>query len=197
MIGSHNSYSYLPPKNLWGKITRPWGKCQDLTLKEQYAKGVRYFDIRLRVINNKWHLVHNRVDYGSCDSNNYISDLCSICKKGDVYLRFLLDERTKPDNAEEYTKSFITFVKSITYTVSHPNIIECRTFWDWTNHSEAINTDEKLEVIERHASVRAPWYKYILGTKHFAKKYNKDLYINYKTLKWYVLLIDYIEYGNE
>lgn len=197
MIGSHNSYSYLPPKNLWGKITKFWGKCQDLTLKEQYAKGVRYFDIRLRVINNKWHLVHNKIDYGSCDSNSYISDLCYICKKGDVYLRFILDERTKPDNTEEYIKSFITFVKSITYTVSKPNILECRTFWDWINHNESINNDKHLEVIERHASVSASCYEYILGTKHFAKKYNSDVYNDYKNLKDSVLLIDYVEYGNE
>ena len=38
MIGSHNSISYLPPKNFWGKITRLWNKCQDKTLEEQYNK---------------------------------------------------------------------------------------------------------------------------------------------------------------
>lgn len=42
MIGSHNSMSYLPPKNLWGKITRLWNKCQDKTITEQYNNGVDY-----------------------------------------------------------------------------------------------------------------------------------------------------------
>ena len=41
MIGSHNSMSYLPPKNLWGKMTRPWNKCQNQNIREQYEAGVR------------------------------------------------------------------------------------------------------------------------------------------------------------
>ena len=65
MIGSHNTLSYLPPKNLWGKITRPWNKCQDKNLEEQVNAGIDYLDIRINFYKDeKWHFVHNRVDYG-------------------------------------------------------------------------------------------------------------------------------------
>ena len=68
MIGSHNSMSYLPPKNLWGKITRLWNKCQDKTIEEQFNSGDDYFDIRINFYSdNNWHFVHNRVDYGIID----------------------------------------------------------------------------------------------------------------------------------
>ena len=38
MLGSHNSMSYLPIKG-WKKILKPWIKCQDLTIQEQYNQG--------------------------------------------------------------------------------------------------------------------------------------------------------------
>ena len=32
MIGSHNTFSYLPIKNRWRKIFKSWYKCQDKTI---------------------------------------------------------------------------------------------------------------------------------------------------------------------
>lgn len=53
MIGSHNTLSYLPPKNLWGKITRPWNKCQNKNLEEQVNADIDYLDIRINFIKMK------------------------------------------------------------------------------------------------------------------------------------------------
>ncbi len=38
------------------------GKCQDLTIKEQLKIGVRFFDIRLQLVNNELNVVHSFVD---------------------------------------------------------------------------------------------------------------------------------------
>ena len=38
------------------------GKCQDLDIKSQLNIGVRFFDIRLEMRNNKFHIVHSFVD---------------------------------------------------------------------------------------------------------------------------------------
>lgn len=38
------------------------GKCQDLTIKEQLKIGVRFFDIRLQIVNNELNVVHSFVD---------------------------------------------------------------------------------------------------------------------------------------
>lgn len=38
------------------------GKCQDLTINEQLKIGVRFFDIRLQIVNNELNVVHSFVD---------------------------------------------------------------------------------------------------------------------------------------
>ena len=65
MIGSHNTFSYLPAKHWWVTILKPWYKCQNKTIYEQYNSGVRYFDVRVRYINDKWCLVHNKIVFNA------------------------------------------------------------------------------------------------------------------------------------
>ena len=97
MIGSHNTLSYLPPKNLLGKITRLWNKCQDKTIEEQFNSGVDYFDIRIDFYSdNNWHFVHNKVDYGVVNDNiwKYIINIFHklvnvICERTYTYIYFL------------------------------------------------------------------------------------------------------------
>lgn len=192
MLGSHNSISYLPIKNKGlRKYTKIWSDCQKLTLLEQYSLGVRYFDIRLRLIDNQWHLCHNRIDYGYLYD---CTDLFKLFKKKDVYYRFIFDERYKVDNTKEYTKKFTDFITKLK-DENHLNIDCAICYWDWDikKYSNTIT-----EVIEHHAGVSAPWYLYLLGTKFYAKHYNRkflqshidDLSSNNK-----VLLIDFIEYN--
>ena len=38
------------------------GKCQDISIAEQLAIGVRFFDLRLKMVNNKFVIVHSFVD---------------------------------------------------------------------------------------------------------------------------------------
>lgn len=47
-LGTHNSMTYLEPTDLPQALVWPTGKCQDLTLEEQYEFGVRLFDLRIR-----------------------------------------------------------------------------------------------------------------------------------------------------
>lgn len=47
MTGSHNTMTYLKPHKWWMKLINFTSKCQDKTPEEQYAAGVRYFDIRV------------------------------------------------------------------------------------------------------------------------------------------------------
>lgn len=194
MIGSHNSLSYLPPQNLWGKITKLWGKCQDKTLKEQYDAGVRYFDIRIQLhINSnddyEWHFVHNKVDYGKV--NNWIWNWLGKYK---CPIRIIFDQRSKPDYAEKRTKIF----KGYIYIIKRDfNVVvdSAITYWDWKEH-----LNPTIEIKEYHASVSTPWYQYILGTKWFAKRYNKyakETYYGYSEDIERVLLLDYVEYGTK
>lgn len=47
-LGTHNSMTYLTPIGALQVLAWPTGKCQDLTIEEQYEFGVRLFDLRIR-----------------------------------------------------------------------------------------------------------------------------------------------------
>lgn len=58
MIGSHDTFTYLDSCNcLMNKLTRYW-KTQCKSIEEQYAFGVRMFDIRVVRDSNKWRAAH-------------------------------------------------------------------------------------------------------------------------------------------
>lgn len=61
-IGSHHSLSYASPRWYW----RPFNamiRCQELTIEEQIAAGVTYFDIRIRFKGDRVISGHGLVDY--------------------------------------------------------------------------------------------------------------------------------------
>lgn len=185
MIGSHNSMSYLPPKNIWGKITRLWNKCQDKNIKEQYEAGVRYFDIRINLYDDRWHFVHNKVDYGVVD--NFI---WKYIGERDIPIRLIYDQRSKPKDISYSINRFRTYIIILRekYNIDIDSAI---TYWDWQEHIE----EPHIDIKEYHASVKATWYQYLLGCKWFANKYNafaKAFNIEYVTCPDRVLLLDYV-----
>lgn len=184
MIGSHNTLSYLPPENLCGKITRLWNKCQDKNIREQYEAGVRYFDIRINLYNDRWHFVHNKVDFGH---TYYL--IWEFIAKHKIPIRLIYDQRSKPKDVNYKIARFRTYINILTekYGVDIDSAI---TYWDWKEYRIP-----DINIKEYHASVKAKWYQYILGCKWFANKYNafaKTFNIEYKACPNRVLLLDYV-----
>lgn len=185
MIGSHNTLSYLPPKNLWGKITRPWNKCQDKNLEEQVNDGIDYLDIRINFYKDeKWHFVHNRVDYGVVDD-----EIWKYIGKTKLPIRVIYDQRSKPKDASYETNHFEVYLFTIRqkYNV---NIDSAITYWDWKEHYKPF-----IRVKEFHASVSAKWYQYLLGCKWFALTYAGEHKYKYPDIDECineVLLLDYV-----
>lgn len=181
MIGSHNTLSYLPPKNLWGKITRPWNKCQDKSIKEQVNAGIDYFDIRIDFYNdNKWHFVHNRVDYGVVNN-----DIWKYIGKTEVSIRIIYDRRSKPKDVILEKQRFIDYLSCLKeeYNI---NIDSAITYWNWKECCAPF-----IRVKEFHASVSAKWYQYLLGCKWFANRYNNFSKAANMCMNE-VLLLDYV-----
>ena len=181
MIGSHNTLSYLPPKNLWGKITRPWNKCQDKSIEEQVNAGVDYFDIRIDFYNDgKWHFVHNRVDYGVVNN-----DIWKYIGKTEVSIRIIYDRRSKPKNVILEKQRFIDYLSYLKeeYNI---NIDSAITYWNWKECCAPF-----IRVKEFHASVSAKWYQYLLGCKWFANRYNNFSKAANMCMNE-VLLLDYV-----
>ena len=183
MIGSHNSMSYLPPKNLWGKITRLWNKCQDKTIEEQFNSGVDYFDIRINFYNDdEWHFVHNKVDYGVVNDN-----IWKYIGKNKIPIRVIYDRRSNPKYASFERQRFIAY---LSYLQQEYNICidSAITYWNWIEHYKPF-----IEVKEFHASVSAKWYQYILGCKWFALTYSGiSKYPDVEECMNEVLLLDYV-----
>jgi len=186
MLGSHNTMSYLPIKG-WKKLLKPWTKCQSLDIYKQYKLGVRYFDIRLRIINDEWHLCHNKADLGLF--NIWREFILFFAYKKECHFRFILDVRKKPKNADEYKARFLSFIKSLQLDEDHPfdSII---IYWEWKDYGAS-----KTVPYEYHASVSAPWYEYILGTKWFTKhKPVPETLNDIIQSNDNVLLVDYVQY---
>lgn len=184
MLGSHNSLTYLEPATLVGKLLKPWVCCQNKTLTEQYDKGVRYFDIRVRFEkSNKILIVHNNITF----KGNLYEELLKLDMHitEPVYLRVVLDVRKKPSNCEYLINRFNKFVSRI----EHNNVKLATTiiYWTWCCKDYALYDKQ---VVENHASVKAKWYEFILGLKHYANKVKK-FYCDY-TICNNIYLVDYV-----
>mgnify|MGYP004568968497 CR=1 FL=1 len=196
MLGSHNTMSYLPATKWWMKLITPWHRCQDRDIINQYNKGVRYFDIRLRVIDGNWHFVHNRIDYGraNLDSLKEIARLAGF-DKDYIYFRFILDEREKPKDENNLRGRFLKYIYHIIDTIQTPNnnviLDSVITAWNWEDIEAS--ADERLPISEYHASATHKWYNLILGTKIFSKLINTKTLIEVsKYTESRVILVDFI-----
>lgn len=176
MIGSHNSISYKKAIHWYQRFMKPWYQCQELSLNDQYSQGVRYFDIRVNWIDNQWHLVHNRINFGILDA-----DTIEFFKK-ESWIRLGYDCRSTPEDTKDCVPRFKTLIEHLTSLGW--NIDSAITFWDWKEH--LVPT---INISEYHVSVSGKWYQYILGTKWFAKKFNQK-YL--KTHTEGTCLLDYI-----
>lgn len=194
MIGSHNTFSYLSPKGIWNKILTPWHKCQDVNIYSQYALGMRYFDIRV-VFNEydfNFSLVHNHVVYKKNAKDFLITILKNLNRyssiEDPIYIRIIVDIRNKPCRIEaEYQRKCLYLLMSKIDDFSNIVIDDVRLYWDW--HNPIISS--KLGIKEFHVSVSGKWYQYLLGTKWFAKHFNKE-YKNNTNTNSNVHLMDFI-----
>lgn len=187
MLSSHNSLSYLTPKKWWMKLLTPWAKCQNKTISQQYDAGVRYFDFRVAFSSDSSVpiFVHNIVKY-RLSYKEFLNIMRYLDSKGDVMIRFILDIRKTPSKYKVIEEFFNRFLVDMSYNFQHIEIEKAIVFWSWT-----YLIDKGEEIDEYHASVSAPWYQYVLGTKWFAKHKAHEYYeIHKKENK--VIMIDYI-----
>lgn len=122
ILGSHNSWSYLPVRHWWMKPFAFMAKCQEVDIEKQYALGVRCFDLHVRMDNHSPLVVHGAAEYKITPSAlNY--SLFWLNEKKDCYVRVILDTRT----SKQYTTEQVAMFKSWCSEIEqrHPNI----KFW--------------------------------------------------------------------
>lgn len=113
MIGSHNSFTFLPATKWY---LRPFSfiwRCQDKNIKEQKALGVEFLDVRIRIIskvkNNSiittYTLCHGLVDLGNVKFIDLIQ-LINFIESFDCKYRLIIEE-DKFYAPIEYIKAYI------------------------------------------------------------------------------------------
>lgn len=98
MIASHNSWTFATPKKWWMKLIKFTAKCQNKNIQEQYALGVRLFDLRLKGRN----VCHGLIEYDI----DFMTDLLWLNGKGDAYVRVLCER----DGYEDYFKNIMNIL---------------------------------------------------------------------------------------
>lgn len=93
ILGTHNSITGMPASNLFGILFSWTSKCQDLTIEEQLAKGVRAFDLRIKR-NRKghqcsWILCHGFAEYNTESIYSILTTLNAYPDK--IYVRLGLE----------------------------------------------------------------------------------------------------------
>lgn len=141
MLGSHDSYTYLSSTNkLYNSVTGPW-KAQTKSIQEQYAAGVRYFDVRIKrevkANRNMWRVCHGLVDL------NYVfTSIKSICAYFESlegsYYRILLEKGNSGDK-----EAFRNEVKEL--KDKYPHFDWCVIKEDW----ETIFSKGTFETIDK------------------------------------------------
>lgn len=100
VLGTHNSMSYLHDRRWWMRPFEPWARCQSKDIFDQYADGVRYFDLRIRFDKNgNPFFCHGLVEYELCGMSVY--DLLRwLNAAGSCYIRILYEGNPADDHAE-------------------------------------------------------------------------------------------------
>ena len=107
IIGTHNSVTAHPPRKWWMKLGKAIAVTQDKTIYQQYADGIRCFDLRIRLSDDDtWVLCH-----GLYEVNLDIYDLLYWFRtkaeqnRENVYIRIVLEDKKHCDKeAERFVK---------------------------------------------------------------------------------------------
>lgn len=121
-LGSHNSFTYLPPKHWWMYPFIPIAQCQSKSIIDQYNLGARWYDLRIRYDKKDRLIVaHGLMVYKIsseklCQILNRLNALAFYDKER-VYVRVLyempsLDKSAKAVEHECQFNGFCNFIQS-------------------------------------------------------------------------------------
>ena len=106
ILGSHNSWSYLPAAKWWMRPFEFTAKCQKHSIKRQYNEaGVRCFDLRIKFVNGNPAVAHGSMVYKNGWSK-VLDDLVWLNLQQDAVVRVLHEVRSKKDYTPEAVEQF-------------------------------------------------------------------------------------------
>lgn len=186
-LASHDTMSYLKPKYWWMTPFSFIARCQKLTLVEQYEKGVRLFDIRIKfdLKNRCWDFAHGAMRYKGDSVDKVLNFLNSLGEC--IYIRLVLEYNRTASCHDYVCKQFVYDAKQ--WIAKYKNL----TFFEFTRKSDwkrlLPNPENAPSIYQATSSttwkIWDDWFPYI-----YAKTHNKD-HIRQGTDKDF-LMIDFI-----
>ena len=131
ILGSHNSWTFLPPRLWWMKLIKWTARCQNKSISEQYKAGVRCFDLRLKQdTSGQLCIVHGLVKYQITKEELY-AQLSILDGYGDVSINVLHDIRKKSEQTDTEVKFFQDECYELEETFPHIEFFSGRNLVDW------------------------------------------------------------------
>ena len=191
ILGSHNSWSYLPVRKWWMKPIRFMARCQRVDIRRQYDLGVRCFDLRVR-FDEGWNAVfaHGVVEYDVSEYRIW-KDLRWLDDKGDCYVRVIHEVRSKAQHGKDDIINFQYMCSELQKRLANIKFWCGRNLYTWEKDFD-FGDDPECE--ERYASVTPPkllaWWPWL-----YARIKNKEIRKDGTDKK--ILLIDFVDLGKE
>lgn len=177
ILGSHNSMTYLESHSIFMNIFKFCWRCQTSDIDTQLLKGVRCFDIRIRLENNNWVFAHGKSILKTTTQNGYNGldgllnhlNKYAVSTSSKIYIRFILEESKENPKQEE---AFVKKVKEI-YNKYTPNLIffEFTRKFDW---KVLIDTGVYIKEPEQFVGSMKSWYGKIWPWLYWKINNNKD-----------------------
>ena len=94
IIGTHDSITAHPPRKWWMKLGKWIAVTQSKTIYQQYADGIRCFDLRVRLDKNgKWIMCHGlyEVNFDFYDLLDWLKEKAEQ-NRDNIYIRIVLED---------------------------------------------------------------------------------------------------------
>ena len=174
ILGSHNSMTYLKSHSIFMNMFKFCWRCQTSDIDTQLLKGVRCFDIRIRLENGNWVFVHGRSTLKATTQNG-LDDLLDHLNKyainasEKIYVRLILEESKENPRQEA---AFVEKVKEIDNKYA-PNLIffEFTRKFDW---GVLVDTGVYIKEPEQFVGSMKSWYGKIWPWLYWKINNNKD-----------------------
>lgn len=156
ILGSHNAWSYLPPRKWWQWLLRFTARCQRVNIARQVAEfGVQCVDLRVRFAADGVRLVHGIVEYQYTREQleQELTRLNAWGSRVPMYVRVLLDVRTKRAYTQYQREAFWQFCNELEMLYPYLRFWCGRNLYNW-NTIYTFHYAPTCE--ERYASVCRP-----------------------------------------
>ena len=197
ILGTHNSATggrllwWLRPL-AW--VINPTSKCQDRTIAQQLADGVKVFNLQVAHIGGKWRFSHGLAIYKEDVFETLAMMKACATKEEPIYFQLYLD---KCFFVQQEIDEFNFLVEQLKREYCDENFVMMSAWVEGTNYYPTATSLISVCIEEHYwtmgwAKTTKKWYNYIPLPKIHAKKFNAK----YKSeCKSKYLMLDFYELG--